>query len=626
MNQQKSKPIPVAVPTIKSDRLADLYSIFPEAFSEGKVDFEKLRATLGDMVDDRPERYSFSWAGKRDAIRLLQTPTRATLVPAEEESVDFDTTQNLFIEGENLEVLKLLYKPYFGRIKLIYIDPPYNTGNDFIYTDDYSDPLGKYLELTGQLDKEGNLLTSNPETSGRYHSAWLSMMYPRLFLARQLLREDGVIFVSIDDHELHNLRLLMNEIFGEENFINTIIWQKVFAPKNTARHFSEDHDYIVVYARNSEIWLPNLLPRREETVARYQNPDNDPRGPWSSSDLTARNFYSLGQYEVTSPSGKKFKPTIGTYWRMTHEKFLELEREGRIWWGRGGDNMPRLKRFLSDVKEGIVPQTLWFYSDVGHTQDAKKVLLDHVPFEYTENVLNTVKPPDLIKRILQISTNPESQDIVLDFFAGSSSTAHAIMEQNKEDNGNRRYIMVQFPEKLPKPEQYLKTINDIGLERIRNLGARLMEDQNSAQLKFSLETPKSFLDMGFRLYKLTLSHFKPWFGVNEKDSQAYAQQMELYRDPLLEGWTDEGVLTELAIKHGFSLSAQIEALEGVEKLYLVSDFEKEQSFLVCLASRIALENVAALNLQKEDLFVCRDVALDDETAANLALQCRLETI
>jgi adenine-specific DNA-methyltransferase len=238
------------------------------------------------MVDTRQERYGFTWSGKRNATLLLQTPSYATLTPAEDESVNFESTQNLFIEGDNLEVLKLLYKSYSGRVKMIYIDPPYNTGNDFVYSDDFADPLERYLEVTGQKDTNGNLLTSNPDTSGRYHSAWLSMMYPRLYLARQLLKEDGAIFISIDDHEIANLRSIMNEVFGEENFVATIIWQKIFSPKNSARHFSEDHDYILVYTRNAEVWLPQPLPRTEEANARYSNPDNDPRGPWSSSDLS----------------------------------------------------------------------------------------------------------------------------------------------------------------------------------------------------------------------------------------------------------------------------------------------------------------------------------------------------
>jgi adenine-specific DNA-methyltransferase len=353
--------------------------------------------------------------------------------------------QHVFIEGDNLEVLKLLYRSYFGRVKMIYIDPPYNTGNEFIYPDDFSDPLDNYLRLTGQKNGNGDYQTNKIEKNGRIHSNWLSMMYPRLSIARQLLRDDGVIFVSIDDHEVHNLRSLMNEVFGEENFVATIIWQKVYA-KNTAKHFSEDHDYIVVYARNAAEWRPELLPRTEAANARYDNPDKDERGPWKPGDLTARNYYSEGLYEVTSPSGKTFKPSLGTYWRVKHKKFLQLDADRRVWWGPDGDNMPQIKRFLSEVKQGMVPQTLWEYEDVGHTQDAKKELLRYVPYENTDNVLDSVKPPRLIQEMLTLGTNAENGDIVLDFFAGSSTTGHAVLKQNREDGARRRYIGVQFPE------------------------------------------------------------------------------------------------------------------------------------------------------------------------------------
>jgi adenine-specific DNA-methyltransferase len=257
-------------------QVAKLRQLFPEVFVEGKIDFERLKTTLGAAADGGPGRFHFSWAGKDDAISLLQTPSLGTLIACPEESVNGESTTNAFIEGDNLEVLKLLFKSYFGRVKLIYIDPPYNTGQDFVYPDNYADPLKTYLQVTGQVDAEGNLLTSNPETGGRYHSSWLSMMYPRLFLARQLLREDGIICVSIDDHEFHHLRLLLNEVFGEENFIASVIWQKVFAPKNTAMHFSEDHDYVVIYAKDAETWRPSLLPRSEEALARYENPDTTP--------------------------------------------------------------------------------------------------------------------------------------------------------------------------------------------------------------------------------------------------------------------------------------------------------------------------------------------------------------
>lgn len=355
----------------------------------------------------------------------------------------------------------LLCKVYAGQVKMIYIDPPYNIGNDFIYPDDFSDPLGRYLQLTGQADEAGNLLTSNPETSGRYHATWLSVTYRRLFLARQLLREDGVIFVSIDDHEVHNLRLLMNEIFGEENSVAAFIWQKIFAPKNTAKHVSEDHDYLLLYARSSADWLPVLLPRTAEADARYANPDDDPRGPWTSGHLTARNYYGLGKYAVTSPSGRAFEPAMGMVWRVSEEKFKSLDGEGRIWWGSEGNSMPRLKRYLAGVKSGIVPQSLLLHKAVGHTQEAKNELLSLVAFTETDNVLDTVKPSRLVRRLLQIATDVDGRGLVLDFFSGGGVTAHAVLAQNHDDGGNRRFVSVQLPEPLPSPQSSLATIADI---------------------------------------------------------------------------------------------------------------------------------------------------------------------
>ncbi|MBN1936857.1 MAG: site-specific DNA-methyltransferase, partial [Anaerolineae bacterium] len=522
----------------------------------------------------------------------------------------------------NLAVVGGFRRPFYSRVTL-----------ELTYTD----PLGRYLDLTGQRDAEGNLLTSNPETGGRYHSAWLSMMYPRLFIARQLLREDGVIFVSIDDHEVHNLRMVMNEIFGEENFVATIIWQKIFAPKNTARHFSEDHDYILVYAHNAEIWRPNLLPRNEDTDARYQNLDNDPRGLWSSGDLTARNYYSEGQYEVTSPSGTKFLSPRGRYWVVNEERFLELDRDNRVWWGESGGNMPRRKRFLSEVQQGIVPQTLWKYEDVGHTQEAKKELLAYVAFGETENVLNTVKPPRLLQRMLQIGTNASDSDIVLDFFSGSASTAHAVLAQNHEDNGNRRFIMVQFPEPLPKPEANLKTIADIGTERIRHFIRQAQGDRNG-QMTMDLRPDE---DLGFRVFKLAPSHIRPWRGVEDATPEAYAGQMALFDDPLVAGWTVDGLAYEIALKEGYGLNSIINPhpapeipaipppLAGEGKrvgVFRITDPDKAQSLTLCLADAVPPDIIAALGLAQDDLFICRDAALTDDLAANLALQCRIKTI
>ena len=609
-------------PDLKTELLARLRQVAPEAFSEGSLDLEKLRELAGDGLASGPERCAFNWAGKRDAIALLQNPTSATLLPVAGESVDFEAAQHVFIEGDNLEVLKLLYRSYFGKVGMIYIDPPYNTGSEFIYPDDFSDPLDNYLRLTGQKNGDGDYLTSKIEKNGRIHSNWLSMMYPRLAVARQLLRDDGVIFVSIDDHEVHNLRSLLNEVFGEENFVATVIWQKVFAPKNTARQFSEDHDYVVVYARNAETWAPLLLPRTEEADARYGNPDNDPRGKWTSGDLTARNYYSEGLYEVTSPSGKTFRPTMGTYWRVRREKFLSFDRDKRIWWGEDGGNMPRLKRFLTDVKPGIVPQTLWLHKDVGHTQESKKELLEFVKYENTDNVLDSVKPTRLIQRMLTIGTSAENGDIVLDFFSGSSTTGHAVIKQNREDGARRRYIGVQFPEPLPVPESKLKTLADVGKERLRAVIAKKAEaPQGDLDLKD--EMPE-----GFRVFKLTPSHMKRWPGIASKDPEVYTQELLKFADPLIPGWEAEGLIWEVALREGYSLTSRVEKLAGVDghTFWRVTDSDRDQLFYACLDVSLTLEAVAPFKLTREILFVCRDEALDDTLAANLALQCRLKVI
>lgn len=616
--------VPREVPDILPSRLEQIRRLFPESVSESKIDFDKLRESLGESIDARPERYSFTWAGRRNALQVLQMPTRATVIPIKDSSMNFDTSENLFIQGDNLEVLKLLQKPYFGRVKMIYIDPPYNTGRDFIYSDDYADPLDAYLKYTGQTDEGGNLMTSNPETSGRFHSAWLSMMYPRLFLAGQLLKDDGVIFVSIDDNEYHNLRRLMNEVFGEENFVATIIWQKIFSPKNTAMYFSEDHDYILVYAKNKTVWRPNSLPRTEEANARYDNPDNDPRGAWVAGDPCARNYYSKGTYSVTNPSGKKFRNPIGTYWRFPYEKFLELQKDNRIWWGKDGKSRPTLKRFLSEVKQGMVPQTLWFYKDVGHTAEAKKELLEYVKFGNSDNVIDTVKPTRLIQRMLQLSTSPSASDIVLDFFAGTATTAHAVLKQNHDDEGNRRFICVQLPEPLPAPEKTLKNLVDVCEERIRNVIAGMRKEKKQTKL----DRTESSEDLGFRFFKLWQSNYKPWKGIEEKIPEKYAEEMEEQLDPLIDGWKKENVIYEVAVKEGLGLACKIqtESKYRENEIWRVTDREREQSFLISLDGKIKTSTIKNLEIKKNEMFVCRDIALDDTGAANLALQCRLKTI
>lgn len=622
---------------IADDKQQALLRLFPEIRTEGgKIDFERLKLALGAAVDVGKERYGMNWPGKAECFKTIQSPSMGTLRPCVDESINFNTTENLIIEGDNLEVLKLLQKSYLGKIKMIYIDPPYNTGNDFIYPDNYSESLQTYLEYTGQVDDAGRKFGTNTDTDGRFHSKWLNMMYPRLYLARNLLREDGTIFISCDDGELNNLRALMNEVFGEENFVANIIWQKVFSPKNSAKHFSEDHDYILVYARRAEEWRPVLLPRTDEMEARYDNPDDDPRGAWTSGDLSARNYYSEGVYSVECPSGRVVEgPPPGSYWRVSKEKFFELNKDGRIWWGKDGNGTPRLKRFLSDVKQGRVPQTLWPYSEVGHTQDAKKQLFEHVTFENTDNVLDTVKPIALIGRILQLATHSKNDDIVLDFFAGSGPTGHAVLDQNRRDDGNRKFILVQLPEPFSKPEKQLQTIADITKERVRRVIKKLNDEDAG---KLDLDDVKK-QDRGFRVFKLSESNFKPWNAAVSPDEQALTQQLELHVDHLREGRTADDILYEILLKSGFALTTKVEVLElgapspqpspsgrggkeddsrargeGVKKVYSVA----EGALFICLERQLTLDLIRAMADKQPERVVCLDegFAGNDQLKAN----------
>ncbi len=562
--------------------IQQLKALFPELITEGPngtaVNVDVLKALVGDQtVTDADEKYGLNWHGKRQARQLALTPSTGTLRPCPDESVDWDTTQNLMIEGDNLEVLKLLQKSYAGKVKLIYIDPPYNTGKDFVYPDNFQDSIRNYQELTGQLEG-GKPISSHTEASGRFHTDWLNMIYPRLKLAHSLLRHDGVIFVSIADHEVHNLRAVLNDVFGEENFIAAVIWQKVFSPKNSARHFSEDHDYIIVYAKNAEVWTPRLLPRTEEMEARYSNPDNDPRGPWMSGDVSARNYYGEGTYGVTCPSGRYIDgPPSGRYWAVSKSKFQELDADSRIWWGTDGDNMPRLKRFLSEVQSGRVPQTLWFHEEVGNTQEAKKELLATVTFPNSGVVFDTPKPTRLIRRILQIATTSDTNDLVLDFFAGTGTTMDALLAQNAEDGGKRRCVLVQLPEPMHGAESAgLKTIADVTKTRVRNAGKRHKEAD-----------PLFAGDVGFRVFKLDSSNIRTW----NSDASELEQSLLDAQDHLVAGRTELDILYELLLKRGLDLCVPIETrtIQGKQVHAVGSGV-----LLACLSSAIAAEEVEAL--------------------------------
>jgi adenine-specific DNA-methyltransferase len=586
---------------IAEDRRGELLRLFPETRTEGgKLDFNRLKLALGEAVDVGRERYGMTWPGKADCFKTIQRPSLATLRPCQAESVEFDTTNHLIIEGDNLEVLKLLQKSYLGKVKMIYIDPPYNTGHDFIYPDNFSESLETYLEYTGQVDAEGRKFGTNTETDGRFHSKWLNMMYPRLYLARNLLREDGAIFISIDDGEVENLRKLCNEVFGEENFITTVIWQKVYAPKSSARHFSEDHDFIVVYARNGEIWRPSLLARTEEQDAHYSNPDSDPRGEWRADGMSGRNYYKKGVYEVTTPSGRVIPgPPTGRYWIYSEDRFKELDADGRIWWGADGNNNPAVKRFRTEVMQGRVPQTLWLYDDVGHTQEAKKELLELVKFESTDNVLDTVKPTRLIERMLQVATNPKTGDLVVDFFCGSGTTGHAVLAQNSQDGGDRRFLLVQLPEPLPIPETTLRTIADIAKERVRSVITKF-NGENTGELKFEGAREQ---DRGFRVFKLAESNFKTWEADTPKDVETLTTQLELHVAHVRDERTGDDLLYEILLKSGFPLTTQVEKLDLAGKaVFSVAG----GALLICLDRPLTLEVIRAIAVRKPERVVCLD--------------------
>lgn len=610
---------------INEERLAQLRQLFPEAFTEGKVDFDKLRATLGDLVDDRPERYSFTWAGKQDAIRILQTPTSATLIPAPDESVDFNNTQNIFIEGDNLEVLKLLYKAYFGRVKMIYIDPPYNTGNDFIYPDNYADPLDTYLQLTGQKDAEGNLLTTNSDTFGRYHSTWLTMMYSRLFIARQLLRDDGVIFISIDDNEVHNLRFLLNELFGEENFIASLIWKKMDSPsRNDAdRAVTDYHDYILVYAKSKNSAKLNPRPKKE-ILEGYTIPL--PNGQMARRRQLRKNGKGARRedrptlwFPLKAPDGNEVWPIAPEGWDgrwvLSKETWLEREADGLTQWiERDYGWVPYYLEVAPD-NPSVPWSTIWTEVDQNRQAKAKftQIMGSEINFE-------NPKPTNLLEDILRLAT--EKNSICMDFFAGSGSLAQAVLELNRSENKNCKFVLVQLPE--PTTTKNLGTIAEIAKERIRRVIQQMKaEDEGKLPLQ-TRETPE---DLGFKVFKLAPTNFRSWEGTAEATPEEFASQMELFTDPLIDGWRPANVIYEIALKEGYSLNCYIQrtAVAGHE-VYRVNDQEKEQHFYLCLENAITENLPAKLSLTPDDLFVCRDIALNDTMAANLALQCRLKTI
>lgn len=590
--------------------VAKIRELFPNCVTEkinkeGKlehaIDFDMLKQELSDhVVDGLQERYQFTWPDKRKAILAANAPINKTLRPCREESVDFDNTENLYIEGDNLDVLKLLQETYLGKVKMIYIDPPYNTGKDFIYNDDFKQSTEEYIENSGQLDGEGNRFVANTESNGRFHTNWLNMIYPRLKLAKDLLSDDGVIFISIDDNEVENLRKICDEIFGENNFLAQVIWERAFSPKNDAKFFSVSHDYVLIYARSIEVFSIGLLPRSAESDARYKNPDNDPHGPWTSDNMTVKSYSANYDYPIRTPNGTIYYPPAGRCWFTSKERMQKLIENGAVWFGNNGGNMPRIKRYLSDVQQGMTPITIWKYLDVGHNQEARqelKKLFDEKAY------FDGPKPIRLLNRILTIA-NVKKDDFILDFFSGSATTAHAVMQLNAEDSGKRKFIMVQLPEECAEnSEAYkagYKNICEIGKERIRRAGKKI-KDENP------LTTQD--LDIGFRVLKCDSSNMEDVYFTPKE--YMYKQQ-SLFVDNIKKDRNDEDLLFDAMLKLDTPLSSKIEKITIAGKtVYNVA----QGHLMACFDKNVTDEVITAIAKEMPSYFVMRDSSQADDSVA-----------
>ena len=611
----------------------ELLLLFPEVRTEGgKIDFDRLKLALGEVVDVGRERYGMNWPGKADCFKTIQTPSLGTLLPCRAERVNFDTTENLIVEGDNLEVLKLLQKSYLGKVKVIYIDPPYNGGNDLIYPDDYTESLQTYLEYTGQVDAQGKKFGTNTEADGRFHSKWLNMMYSRLYMARNLLREDGAIFINIDDGEVTNLRRLCDEIFGEENFVATIIWQKVYSPRMDDTGISPDHDYILVYGASSE-FIPNRLPFKQnerqftgcdvETGKRYR-----PRSLRKEGKNSRRADRPKLWFPVEAPDGTQvypFKPdgTEGR-WRMGRAKYNRLLAKGSIEWVQTDIGwQPYVKQFYNP--NATMPYaTIWPHSEVGHNHGAA----DELKALFGDKVFDNPKPVELLKRIIDIGCgsevangeDDEDDDIILDFFAGSGTTAQAVLESNNEDGGARKFILVQLPEPLDPLNKDQKSASDfcdsigkprnmaeITKERVRRVIKQLKDtDAEETPSLFGKGTP--YQDYGFRVFKLAESNLKLWNADVSNDVDVLVRQLELHIDHIRKDRKQEDILYELLLKSGFPLTVSVEELQlAGKRVYSVAEGE----LFVCLEEKLSLELIRAMAERKPQRVVCLDRGFDD---------------
>ena len=579
------------------------------------IDFDKLRQELSkDIVEGTQERYQFTWPGKREAMRIANSPTNMTLRPDRESSVDFDNTGNLYIEGDNLEVLKLLREDYLGKVKMIYIDPPYNTGNDFVYEDDFSQTAGEFRDRSGMFDEDGNMVLQNyevnSESNGRFHTDWLNMIYPRLKVAKDLLAEDGVIFISIDDNEVENLRKVCDEVFGERNFISQLIWERAFSPKNDARFISSSHDYVLMYVKDIDNFVIGRLERTAEANARYSNPDNDPRGVWMSSDISVKTYNAACDYPITTPSGKIIEPPAGRCWRLSKKAFFERLQDNRIWFGPNGDNTPRIKRFLSELKfDGMAPTSILFYKDVGHSQEGAQEV---VSLFGDKGVFDGPKPVRLLQRLITLA-NLKDDSIVLDFFSGSATTAHALMKTNFEKGTDRKFILVQLPEAVSdkKKDQGYSTICEIGKERIRRAGKKILEEQAAKKDRnglFDKETEQARLDVGFRVLKLDTSNMRDVYYTPEESSAA-----TLFDDNVKPDRAPEDLLFQVMLECNLPLSAKIErkTIAGkevfcVNGVYLIACFDEDVNETV----------ITEVAKRKPYYFIMRDSSLSSDQVAD----------
>jgi adenine-specific DNA-methyltransferase len=602
------REIPGTSPVFKNEIAIALADLLPEVISDGKIDGEKLKHILGEDLADEREKFGLSWPGKMRALRAAQEPTTATLKPIIDKSKNWEHTKNVFIEGDNLETLKILQKHYHGKIKLIYIDPPYNTGKDFVYPDNFREGLETYLEWSRQVNEEGKKLSSNSESEGRYHSNWLNMMYPRLKLARNLLTNDGAIFISIDDVEQAHLRKLCDEVFGEANFVGNIIWEKKYTRANDAKYFSDNHDHLLCYARKKDDLNLKLLPRDESQLAAYMNPDNHPKGPWKATPLHAKSGSNTSSYSFTN--GIVWSPPTGTFRRFNDQSMQTMDINDEIWFGSDGKQTPSRKSFLSEVKDGVTPVTIWPYTEVGHTHEANNELKQLG----LDGIFDNPKPTRLIRRIIELIS--DGDDFVLDFFAGSGTTGQAVLAQNAADGKNRKFILVQLPEPTPEESearnQGYKSIADITRARITNAGQQL-EDQITSSL----------IDTGFRSYKLTDTNFSKWQLASDIELNVLEQHILDLRDSASDEASQEAVLAEILLKLGYSLSEDQESIK-VEGLEIFSIDENLVVAYLNATLKPTISQIRAILELKPAKFIILEDAFqgDDQLKTNVVQECK----